>query len=94
MVLLTVFAFIGAYWFYFKLGDHSIRVPLLGLIDIGWFYIPFFIFVLVAMANSVNFTDGLDGLAPGLLLFGYTVYGFIAYSQGLFILTAFCLIIV
>lgn len=94
MILLTLFALIWAWWFYVKLWDSSLRVPFLGSIDIGWFYIPFFVFVLVAMANSVNFTDGLDGLAPGLLLFGYTIYGFITYSQWLLILTAFCLIIV
>lgn len=32
-------------------------------VDFGWFYIPFVVFVLVAMANAVNLTDGLDGLA-------------------------------
>ena len=94
MILLTIFAFIGAYWFYAKLGYSTIHIPFLGGVDIGWLYIPLFIFVLVATANSVNFTDGLDGLAGWLLLFCYTIYGFIAYSKGLFILTAFCLIIV
>jgi UDP-N-acetylmuramyl pentapeptide phosphotransferase/UDP-N-acetylglucosamine-1-phosphate transferase len=38
-------------------------------------------FIIVAAANSVNFTDGLDGLAGGLLLFTYGVYGFITYDQ-------------
>lgn len=32
-------------------------------VDFGWFYIPFVVFVEVAMANAVNLTDGLDGLA-------------------------------
>lgn len=63
MILLTIFAFIGAYWFYAKLGYSTIHIPFLGGVDIGWLYIPLFIFVLVATANSVNFTDGLDGLA-------------------------------
>ena len=45
------------------------------------------------MANSVNITDGLDGLAGGLLLFNYAVYAFICYDQGLSILSALCLII-
>lgn len=94
MILLTIFATIGAAWFYYKLWVTSVSIPFLWSIDLGWFFIPLFIFVLVAMANSVNFTDGLDGLAPGLLLFSYTIYGFITYSQWLFILAAFCLIIV
>jgi phospho-N-acetylmuramoyl-pentapeptide-transferase len=45
------------------------------------------------MANSVNITDGLDGLAGGLLLFNYALYAFITYDQGLNILSALCLII-
>ena len=33
------------------------------------------------MANAVNITDGLDGLAGGLLLFNYAVYAFICYNK-------------
>lgn len=33
--------------------------------DLGWLYIPFGIFVMVAASNAVNLTDGLDGLAIG-----------------------------
>lgn len=94
MTLLIIFGLVGAYWFYVKLGYSTVHIPFLGWVDIGWFYIPLFVFVLVATANSVNFTDGLDGLAGWLLLFSYTIYGFISYSKWLFILTAFCLIIV
>lgn len=36
------------------------------VIDLGWFYIPFAIFVIVGTVNSVNLTDGLDGLASGV----------------------------
>ncbi|MBS7262234.1 MAG: phospho-N-acetylmuramoyl-pentapeptide-transferase [Eubacteriales bacterium] len=34
--------------------------------DLGWFYIPFTMFVIIALVNSVNLTDGLDGLAGGM----------------------------
>jgi phospho-N-acetylmuramoyl-pentapeptide-transferase len=37
------------------------------LIDIGWFYIPFSILVIVGSSNAVNLTDGIDGLAIGLV---------------------------
>ncbi len=94
MILLILFWLVWAYWFYGKLGYSSIHIPLFGAVSIGYLYIPLFIFVLVATANSVNITDGLDGLAGGLLLFCYTIYAVIAYTKGLFILTAFCLIIV
>jgi phospho-N-acetylmuramoyl-pentapeptide-transferase len=37
------------------------------LIDMGWFYIPFAILVIVGSSNAVNLTDGIDGLAIGLV---------------------------
>lgn len=50
--------------------------------------------IIVSMANAVNITDGLDGLAGGILLFNYGVYAFICYNRGLMILAALCMIIV
>lgn len=45
----------------------NVFVPFLNIyIDLGIFYIPFIAFVIVAMSNSVNLTDGLDGLAAGV----------------------------
>ncbi|EKD29662.1 MAG: hypothetical protein ACD_78C00320G0001 [uncultured bacterium (gcode 4)] len=94
MILLTIFALIGAYWFYVKLGHTGLHFPFLGEVSLGILYIPLFIFIIIAMANAVNITDGLDGLAGGLLLFNYVVYAFITYSQSLFILSAICMLIV
>jgi phospho-N-acetylmuramoyl-pentapeptide-transferase len=68
-------------------------MPYFGDIELDYFYIPLFVLILYSGANSVNITDGLDGLASGLLLFQYAAYGFITYSMGLYILSAFCLII-
>lgn len=92
-ILLIIFWFLWAYWFYAKLGYSSVHIPFFGMVDLEIFYIPLFILVLYSGANSVNITDGLDGLAGGLLLFQYVAYGFITYNMGLFILSAFCLII-
>jgi phospho-N-acetylmuramoyl-pentapeptide-transferase len=48
-------------------GDTLVRIPVTGqLVDLGLWYIPFGLFVLVAMVNGVNLTDGLDGLAVGV----------------------------
>ncbi|MFA7661794.1 MAG: phospho-N-acetylmuramoyl-pentapeptide-transferase [Anaerovoracaceae bacterium] len=49
-------------------GENTlVRIPISGqVIDLGAWYIPFGIFVLLAMVNSVNLTDGLDGLATGV----------------------------
>jgi phospho-N-acetylmuramoyl-pentapeptide-transferase len=51
-------------------------------------------FIIIAGANSVNITDGLDGLAGGLLLFAFWVYGYITYDQWLYLLSTLCVTIV
>ncbi len=51
------------------------------MVDLGYAYVPLFVLILYSGANSVNITDGLDGLAGGLLLFQYAAYGFITYSM-------------
>jgi phospho-N-acetylmuramoyl-pentapeptide-transferase len=71
-----------AWWFYVKLGWNFINVPFMGDIVIGWWYIPFFIFIIVASAFSANETDGLDGLVAGIFLTMFVAYGAIAFDQG------------
>ena len=48
----------------------------------GWIYIPFVIFVVTATSNSVNLSDGLDGLAAGLMGIAALVFAGIAYITG------------
>ncbi|MBU0668349.1 phospho-N-acetylmuramoyl-pentapeptide-transferase [Patescibacteria group bacterium] len=91
---LTVFALAGALWFHFRLGYDQIHVPGIGDILIDLWYIPLFILVITATANAVNITDGLDGLAGGLLIIAFGSFSIIAFAQGLFILAAFCAVIV
>jgi len=90
MFFLIFFAVLGAWWFYYKLGYTSIHLPKVGDFDIGIWYIPLFILVIVSTANAVNITDGLDGLAGGLLLLAYAAFGIIAFAKGHFVLTIFC----
>lgn len=94
MFWLLLFAAMGAWWFYYKLGANSIHLPGFGDFQIGLWYIPLFIFVISGTANAVNFTDGLDGLAGGLLIIAFGGFAVIAFVKGLFILSAFCGIIV
>jgi phospho-N-acetylmuramoyl-pentapeptide-transferase len=82
LLLYTLVAIGGAWWFYFKLGFNAINVPFLGDFTVGWWYIPFFIFVIVATSFSANETDGLDGLAGGVFLTMFAAYGAIAFDQG------------
>ena len=52
------------------------------LIDLGWFFIPFAIFVIVGASNSVNLTDGLDGLAIVPVMIAAGCFGLITYIAG------------
>lgn len=79
MLLYAGVAVVGAWWFYFKLGFDVLFIPFVGTVTIGWWYIPFFIFVLVATAFSANETDGLDGLAAGVLLFAFLALAVVAF---------------
>jgi len=94
LLIYTVIASFGAWWFYSKLEWSMVHLPFIGNFDIGLWYIPIFIFILVATAFSVNEVDGLDGLAGGTLLTAFGAYGVIAYSQGHFDLAAFCGVII
>jgi len=90
LILYTLIALFGAWWFYFKLDWDFIHIPFLGNFEIGWWYLPIFIFIIVATSFSVNESDGLDGLAGGLLLTSFASFGVIAFSQGKMELAAFC----
>jgi len=92
--LFTAVAAIGAWWFYFKLGWDVFHIPFMGDFSIGWLYIPIFIFIIVATSFSVNETDGLDGLAGGVLTAAFASYVFIALMQGKADLAVFCSVIV
>lgn len=52
------------------------------LIDLGWFYIPFSILVIVGSSNAVNLTDGIDGLAIGLVGIACLANGAFVYISG------------
>lgn len=60
---------LGIGWYlYNKLGISIINLPYFGVLDLGWLFVPFSSFIIVAFSNAVNITDGLDGLAGGLLM--------------------------
>jgi phospho-N-acetylmuramoyl-pentapeptide-transferase len=52
------------------------------LFDLGWFYIPFSIVVIVSSSNAVNLTDGIDGLATGLVGIAVLANGALVYISG------------
>ena len=93
-LLYSAVGLIGGVWFYEKLGVHSIFLPGIHEWNIGVGIVILFWFVVVATANSVNITDGLDGLAGGLLTSSFMAYTFICAVQGKYALAAFCLTVV
>ena len=80
---------VGACWFYWRLGWTALGIPFFGNVDMGWWYIPFFMFVVIASAFSVNETDGLDGLAGGVMLFSFSALTVIAFALGRYHLATF-----
>lgn len=87
-------ALVGSLWFFYKLEIHSIHIPAYGSVEIGFLYIPLFILVIVAATNAVNITDGLDGLAGGVLASCFTAFGALAFASGKIDLATFCAAIV
>jgi len=94
ILLYTTVAAIGAYWFYFKLDWNVFYIPFLGNFIVGLWYIPIFIFIIIATAFSTNETDGLDGLAGGVLLFAFAALGALAFTQHHYDLVAFTCVII
>jgi len=85
--LILEFAISGAVLVWLMLSGElatSLPLPLFkGVeLELGWFYVPFAAFVIVAFANAVNLTDGLDGLAIGPVMTSMMAIAVIAYFAG------------
>lgn len=63
-----ILALIIAAMLYFNLKIDILYVPFVQVFKLGWLFIPFAATVIVSFANAVNITDGLDGLASGVLM--------------------------
>ncbi len=87
----------GAWWFAVKLEwlTRPFHIPGIdGAFSLGWWYVPLFILVLVYFAFATDITDGLDGLAGGLLMIAYLAYLVVALVQDNLPLAIFCGVIV
>ena len=93
-LFMTLIATIGGWFFYFKLEVHSIHIPWFGQLGIGWLIIPLFVLVVVATANAVNMSDGLDGLAGGLTAIAFAMYALIAFIEHRYGVAGFCMSVV
>jgi phospho-N-acetylmuramoyl-pentapeptide-transferase len=93
LMITTIGAVLGWY-FWSKLGVTDIGIPFVGDVTIGWWIVPLFTFAVVATGNAVNISDGLDGLAGGLLAMSFSTFGVIALLQGNIGMAGFCFTVV
>lgn len=94
LLIYFLFSLLGAYWFFYRLEWDVLNVPFVGNVTIGWWYIPLFIFILVASAFSANETDGLDGLAGGVMLFAFLALTVVSFALGRYDLAVLCGVII
>lgn len=93
-VMITSIGLVLGWFFFAKLGASAINIPFIGDFAIGWLIIPLFTFAVVATSNAVNISDGLDGLAGGLVAISYVAFGIIAIFQSQLFLAGFCFTVV
>jgi len=79
LIVYFILSAIGAWWFYFRLGWNTLYIPFFGNVIIGAWYIPIFMFIVIATAFSANETDGLDGLLGGVSLFAFAALTVVAF---------------
>lgn len=75
---------VSAWWIYWKLGEtwRDIYIPFHGLVSIDGFMVALIIIVVVFTANSVNISDGMDGLAGGMLIPTFGALAFLSWIAG------------
>lgn len=87
LLIQTTIALIAALWIQMSSSTgeaHFLAFPFLKslFIDLGWFYLPFAMLVMVGASNAVNLTDGLDGLAIGPIMIAMGCFALISYLVG------------
>ncbi len=82
-VLAFLLCWVGVNWFG---RGTDMAIPFTDFhLELGWFYYPLAMFIIVGIVNAVNLTDGLDGLAAGSVALsgtGYVLIALLAVSQG------------
>lgn len=90
-IRLAVVGLIGlvcGWWFYDKLDVSSVGIPLSTPLELGIFFIPFFVLVTM-MVYASGIIDGIDGLAGGVFAIVFMAYAGIAFTQGQVALAGF-----
>ncbi len=80
LILEIVLAAIISIWLMTEIKIDILYIPLLGIFRLGWLYVPFAVLTIIGFANAYNITDGLDGLAAGLLMIALTAFWIVSAS--------------
>lgn len=80
LLLEIVLSVIISFWLMYELKIGIFYVPVFGVIELGWWYIPLASFIIISFANAFNITDGLDGLASGVLMVALMAFWFLSAS--------------
>lgn len=78
-IIELILSLIISFWLFNELKIKIMYVPFFGVFNLSYLYIPISTFIILAFANAVNITDGLDGLATGILIF--SLIGFWVVSR-------------
>ena len=90
-IILSLGLIIGL-WFYLKLDVNVLYIPFHGFINLGYMFIPFFIFIMISLW-STSVIDGVDGLSGGVLASIFMAYTLISLFHGQIYLATFCAVI-
>ncbi len=90
--IILILGLIIGLWFYFKLGVTELYIPWYGFINLGYLFIPFFMFIMVSLW-STSVIDGVDGLSGGVLASIFMAYTIISYFNNQADLATFCAVI-
>ncbi len=93
-VMITVLAAALGWFFFVKLGYSAVHVPFVGSWELGWLIVPLFMLAVISTSNAVNISDGLDGLAGGLLMISFGTFGVIAVLQDNIGIAGFCFTVI
>lgn len=93
-IMLFAVALVLGWFFYERLGYTAVWVPFFGAWDMGWWIVALFVLAVVSTGNAVNISDGLDGLAGGLLMISFGTFGVIAVLQENLGIAGFCFTVV
>lgn len=94
-IKIGIIIFLGliiGYWFFAKLGISSIYIPVIGFVELGLLFIPFFILVMFGVF-SASVIDGIDGLSGGVIASIFMSFTLIAFFKHQIDLATLCAVI-